>query len=206
MVRRFDEDRAAKAYPLHWPPSWKRTEAARREHSRFDRDCTVAKATSELLDELRKMGVPDRRVVISSNLRLRLDGRPYSDQAAVLDPGIAVFFPWRAVERVLACDRWARVDHNLRAIARHIEAMRGIERWGVGSLEQAFRGYTALPETIAVDRSWREVLELGELVNRDQVEAAFKRLARIRHPDLGGTDDAMAELNLARERAIAEIA
>lgn len=39
----------------------------------------------------------------------------------------------------------------------------------------------------------------------DDVEAAFRALARTNHPDVGGTDAAMARLNAAREAAYLQI-
>ena len=75
-------------------------------------------------------------------------------------------------EHVLACDRWDRPEHNLRAIAKHVEAIRGQERWGVGSVAQAFRGYQALPSR-ATGKPWWEWDR--ELVTRDA-----NALARVR--------------------------
>jgi curved DNA-binding protein CbpA len=40
--------------------------------------------------------------------------------------------------------------------------------------------------------------------SREAIEAAYKRLARQRHPDAGGSDALMAELNAARAKAIEE--
>ena len=60
-----------------------------------------------------------------------------------------------------------------------------------------------------MSRDWQVVLELQDLMlppTRDDVEMAYRRLARLRHPDLGGTADAMAELSRAREEAYAWLA
>lgn len=64
---------------------------------------------------------------------------------ACIDRGAAVYFEMKGKPVSLACDKWNRVEDNIWAIAKHIEALRGQQRWGVGSIEQAFRGYTALP-------------------------------------------------------------
>ena len=40
---------------------------------------------------------------------------------------------------------------------------------------------------------------------RDDVEKAYRRLASLRHPDKGGSDAAMAELNRARDEALEAI-
>jgi hypothetical protein len=38
----------------------------------------------------------------------------------------------------LACDRWDKVQDNIYAIAMTIEPLRGIERWGSGSMVEQF--------------------------------------------------------------------
>jgi len=58
-------------------------------------------------------------------------------------------------------------------------------------------------------KQWRQVLELHRESNSSltwgKVEATFKRLARERHPDHGGSDAMMAELNRARDDARREL-
>ena len=194
------------AWPLCWPSGWKR--AARRERARFGAH-TVYKAIQEVYHQVELLGVARGRVILSTNLALRLDGIPYSGQRAPQDPGAAVYFELRrGAPRVLACDRWDRVEHNLWALARHVDAMRAMERWGVGSLEQAFAGFVGLPER-AGQRAWWQTLGLdgpgGHTLER--VQAAYRARARVLHPDLpGGSTEAMAELNEAREVALREIA
>ena len=73
--------------------------------------------------------------MISTNLKLRLDGLPRSDQATPADPGVAVYFELDGKTIVLACDKWNRVADNIYAIAKHVDALRGQDRWGVGTVE-----------------------------------------------------------------------
>lgn len=62
------------------------------------------------------------------------------------------------------------------------------------------------PAPVRGGRQWRGVLGLGHgPVTRAQVEAAYRRLARERHPDLGGSNAAMVELNAARDAALKEV-
>ena len=194
---------AVTSSPLYWPPGWKRTEF--RTRSRFGR-CSMNDATCETLDELARMGIEDFNVIVSTNVALRLNGLPYSNQRAPEDPGVSVWFSIDGEERVLACDRWDKVEHNLRAIAKHIDALRGMDRWGVGSLEQAFRGYTALP---AGDepRPWRTVLGMhpGISANREAVAIYYKRRAIECHPDTGGSVEKWHELAAAYKEAVAAV-
>lgn len=194
-------------YPLDWPAGKPRTKSPK--HSPFGRvgkSLTVAVGTKEVLHELSLMGVGDWNVVISTNIQLRRDGLPYSRQEGLDDAGVAVYFRIGDEPHVLACDAWFSVAENLRAIARHINALRGMERWGVGSLKQAFTGYRALPEA-ASGASWRRVLELGDgEVSEGDVRTAYRRLALTRHPDRpSGSQEAFVELQGALGDALREI-
>jgi len=131
------------AYPLSWPiAAYPKTPMNRREEAKFEVSFAVAR--DHLLNELRLLGATN--LILSSNIPLRKDGIPYANFLQPDDPGVAVYFVWRKSFYVLACDRWTKVKDNFRAIGLHINALRGIERWGVGSIEQAFSGYQALPE------------------------------------------------------------
>ncbi|QDU67678.1 J domain-containing protein [Engelhardtia mirabilis] len=191
------------ASPLEWPAGWVRTTSPTR--ARFDDRLTVAAALSVLRAELDRLGASG--VVISSNLQLRLDGLPRSGQGEPRDPGAAVYFRLKGKPHVLACDRWSRVAWNLRAISKHIEALRGMDRWGVGSLERVFTGYQALPAPASAVslRSWWDVLGVERSATTEQVQAAYRALARERHPDAGGSDALFSELGRARSEALQEI-
>ena len=147
-------------------------------------------------------------VVISSNLDLRLDGVPRSNQKQPNDPGVAVYFVWGKARRVFACDQWDRVEHNMAAIAAHVHALRAIARHGVGTREQILRGYNALPPPSNHDGSppaqWRDVLELPQGCNWGDVTAAYGRAVRAAHPDHGGDSERLAEVMAAYQRARAE--
>jgi hypothetical protein len=97
------------------------------------------------------------------------------------------------------------VADNITAMAAHIDALRRIDRYGVGTLEQALAGYKALPADSAAD--WRSVFgfAVGERVTVDLVQQRFRDRARNSHPDRGGTDAEMSHLNRAREFALLEL-
>jgi len=168
------------AYPLTWPEGWKRTPPARRVRAKFSkgerqyssapgggsrfthRDITIADGVRRVLAELDRLGVAAGDSIISTNVRVRLDGLPYSTSSEPDDPGAAVYWRRRkeASPRCMAIDRYDRVADNLAAIAATLNAMRAIERHGGAViLERAFTGFTALPppgKTAA--RGWRDVL------------------------------------------------
>lgn len=177
------------AYPLQWPPGWPRTDATRREGGRFK--VTLAGAMATLRDELRLLGAKNE--IVSSNVSLG-DQNPK-------DVGIAVYFDFDGQPACIPCDRWNRVEANVQAIAKTIEAMRGIERWGAKHmLKAAFRGFAALsgPST---GRTFREVLGLGADATKATAEAAYRRLRSQHHPDKGGGAIEFHELQLAWEQA-----
>lgn len=183
------------SFPLHWPEGWPRTGRTPRRAA-FGAGKTLAAARDALLKELRLLGAPAASIIISSNVQLRADGLPRSGQAQPQDRGAAVYFQLRGAERVLACDRWDRVEVNLLAVARHIAALRAQERLGVGTLDQAFRGYTALPEG---DPWWRVLGLSSSGASLADIEAAYLRGAQLCHPDKpSGSTEAMARLNAAR--------
>lgn len=149
------------------------------------------------------MNVPDYHVVISSNVALRRDGLPYSNQRRPDDPGVAVYFRLKGKPHVLACDRWLSPEENLWAIAKHIDAMRGQERWGVGTLEQAFTGYMALPAP-PDDTQWWLVLDVPETAGPDLIRGRYRSLAQLHRPDLhqgGPTPPEWVRIQAAYEKA-----
>jgi hypothetical protein len=202
------------AYPLSWPDGWKRTASGSRQSAKFNkravdgllRNISVADAVGRILSSLRLMGIGDDDVLISTNVRLRLDGMPRSDQEPA-DPGAAVYWNTGADKmRCMAIDQYDRVADNLAAIAATLEAMRAIERHGGATiLDRAFLGFAALPEKAS--QHWRETLGISPDVTatKELIEARFRALTKMRHPDVGGTEDEMREILQAREAAHLEI-
>lgn len=204
------------AYPLQWPAGRARRQPQSRKRAAFGKtairhgesrssksELSVAEAMRRLQEELDRMGA--RLPVVSSNVGLRLDGLPRSGQREPQDPGVAVYFQLNGTPHCLPCDTYDRVADNIAAVAKHIEATRAIERYGVADLAEMFQGFQALPPPGAA-RSWREVLAMpaGPHTMAD-VETMYRRLARTRHPDSGGSTEAMAELNAARDAARKEL-
>lgn len=156
--------------------------------------------TDEITREVRAIG--GQSLVISTNVELRQDGLPYSNRRSPDDQGAAVYFTLKKKPCVLACDKWRRVEDNLWAIAKHIEALRGQERWGVGSVEQAFAGYTALPAPGASGAPvWYAVLGCPADTTFAAARAAYIGEAKRCHPDNGGSTEAMQRLNTAWDQA-----
>lgn len=219
----------AEAYPLTWPPGRPRTPVAKRTRAKFHAQkkesggsgfthvrregITLAAAAGMLQGELDRLGATSP--VLSTNVKLRLDGLPYSGQRQPDDPGVAVYFYRRGQQLCFACDRWDRVEDNVVAVAKTIEALRGIDRWGTGDMVQAaFTGFQAIGNgpAQAAKRAWWVVLDVPAHTPTVEVEEKYRELARIHHPDRNPGDPTaearMAEINGAyddfkRERGLA---
>lgn len=199
------------AYPLQWPAGWPRTKPLAIKHAKFNkrgRDLTVTDGVNRVIAELIRMDVDRQDIVVSTNVRTRLDGLPRSGEREPDDRGAAVYWQNRKGEkRVMAIDQYSQVADNLGAIAATLDAMRAIERHGGAQiLDRAFSGFTALPAPSS-KRTWREVMNYGfEKVERDLVMKRYRQLASELHPDKPtGSHAAMAELNQARAEAELEI-
>ncbi|WP_438391139.1 hypothetical protein [Caballeronia sp. DA-9] len=190
------------AYPLQWPTGRKRTESHRRSRARFE--STFAVARDELIAEVRRLG--GRNLVISTNIPLRQDGLPYASYRKIEDEGVAVYFTYEGQPMSFACDRWDRVEHNMQAIVKTIDALRGIARWGTGDMmKAAFTGFTALPAPNA-HPTWRDVLAVSASEsNLDVVRRHYRLAASVNHPDKGGSHEVMARLNAALAQAEKEL-
>lgn len=184
-------------YPLAWPIG--RPRATTRERSQFK--VSQASAVQDLAYEVDRMGGSE--MVITTNVELRKDGLPRGDRPPPRDPGVAVYFIYKKKPMCFACDRWDKIGDNIRAIGRTVEALRGIERWGTGSMiEQAMQGFTALP---APEQPW-QVLGVKHDASRLEIEAAFRKLASEFHPDRGDNSDRMARINRARDQLLEQFA
>lgn len=190
---------SAEAFPLFWPEGWKRTRNP--ETSRFKTGFGAARV--KLSAEIQRMG--GTGVIISTNVPLRNDGMPRASAPEPKDSGVAVYFRYKGKDMVFACDKFRYSRENIYAIAMTIDALRGIERWGASDMmERAFSGFKAL--AAQNERRWWDVLEVRPDATREVIDANFKRLLRDKHPDAGGSHEAMAELNIARQQALKEVA
>lgn len=208
-------------YPLAWPLWQTRTPAYRRERSPFHRQgssgqrlpLTTENATARVFRALK--GYTTRRVPLSSiristNLELRKDGLPRSNQRRPDDPGAAVYFDLDGKPYCMACDAWATVEENLAAIAASLDDMRAIERHKTGSAEQQYAGFAAIPEkaseSSAAKPRWFEALGFAGpvFVTEDTLKAAFRERTKTAHPDTPtGSHAAFLALQQAYEEGLA---
>lgn len=188
----------AQAYPLQWPDHIPRTKI--RERSKFK--TTLAGALKNVRSSLqlfgKDSGKPVTNIVLSSNVTLGNE-RPS-------DSGVAAWFTWDGISICIPVDRYQTAEENLQAIHHVLEARRTELRHGTLHLVKAtFQGFKALPPPpgAKAKRPWWEVMDLDPARNnRAQIEVRYKELAKKLHPDAGGSQEAMAELNEARREAL----
>ncbi len=223
---------------LRWPTNWPRT--PHHDSANFSGDRSLSRSVRALYDEVSRVkGVISQSIVITCG------------DARDPDPGAAVYFSSHAAgPLVLACDKWKLTAHNVWALACHVKAIRGQERWGVGTAKQQWSGFAQLPpspdavQCFAVKtngkhdyivsladanllvcrmcgdrapnpsvrthngrKTWRSVLGFppNSKPSADDVTAAHSNLIRMYHPDVGGSNEAAAEINHARDAALQAI-
>jgi len=57
----------------------------------------------------------------------------------------------------------------------------------------------------AFKKAWRDVLKIAGPATAEAIHGAHRAAAKTAHPDAGGSAQAMAEINDARDRALREI-
>lgn len=210
---------SATRYPLSWPTGQPRTRPGDRVPARFGttgergwkRPVTVSEALKRLFDEIGKYTrvgqeyrINAKEVIVSTNIRTRLDGLPYSNASEPDDPGVCVYFTLDGLSIALPCDTFNRVADNIAAIAGHISADRMQERYGVGRASDRYAGYMALPAAgQGTGTPWWSVLEVAPDAPPESIRSAYKRMALKTHPDKGGSDEAFHAVQEALRQGLA---
>src|SRR3990167_9227139 len=168
------------AYPLKFPIGWKRNKYP--ERARFGNQCRGF-CIKSVINEIRMLG--GTKIIISSNLELKDDGLPRSAQKRPDDEGVAVYFELNGNKQCFPCDRWNKIEHNLWAIAKCINALRNLERWGAKTMvNAAFTGFKALPNYTQSGINYFDGVTEEEIRNR------YVELCKKFHPDvIGGSID-----------------
>lgn len=167
-------------YPLQWPMGWGRTDYP--GQSRFHTSFGVAR--DSLLREVELLG--GTNVIISSNIRLRRDGYPYTNTGRPSDQGVCVYFALNGESQAVPCDKWILIEDNMQAINRTVEALRGLERWGAKEMvNAAFRGFKALPMATRY---------FDGCTTKEETQSRFRKLAKEMHPDKGGDMQSYVEM------------
>lgn len=144
-------------------------------------------------------------------------------------PGVIVSFESDRGPLTFSCDRFddgwrgkAGWRDNVRAIALALEALRKIDRYGIGQGGEQYTGFGALPPgqpmamgaTMSIDQaaellsahsiesplSGRRIWTTAQvLTDPDAVRSAYRIAAKTHHPDAGGDPDTFRRLTEARD-------
>ena len=102
---------------------------------------TIRMLESELLH------LAAKRVVIEADFRdqdLRVDGMPRSNARQPEFPGVRIAFDSKYGPLVYATDAHAFWQHNVRAIALSLAALRSVDRYGVTKRAEQYTGWRAI--------------------------------------------------------------
>lgn len=189
------------AFPLHWPVGHSRSKE--KINSRFK--VTMDKAQRFLRSEIERLRGTD--LIISTNVPVKNNGLLYSDwmRRKIDDPGAAIYFKYNGKDVAMCCDQYERVWENIYALAKGIEAIRGMQRWGASDfIDRAFTGFKALPESVVSD-TWNNILEIDPHASYSEIKQAYFKKAKTAHPDAGGNADLFNKIATAFNQAKAQL-
>lgn len=150
-------------------------------------------STLDLLDrELSHLGATN--ITIGCGLReqdIRNDGWPRANALVPQHPGVEISFDTRTGRLVYATDVCEIWQHNVRAIALGLEALRAVDRHGITRRGEQYAGFKALPSG-SVDGDAARGRELIEKAGG--VRAALHAA----HPDHGGSGADFRDVQAAR--------
>lgn len=205
----------ARFHPMPvWP--YEMTPDYNRRYGQFKTSLT---RTYDLLDrELQNLGARD--IVIEAGFQpheIRGDGWPRANARIPIHPGVAVHFDSRNYGHLrYATDVFRQWHDNLRAIAKGLEALRMVDRYGITKGGEQYRGFAALPEaaialgagmtreeaaTLLVKESSNEhgtLFDVDDLLDGMWVMEAYRAAAKKLHPDHGGDADDFQRLQEAK--------
>lgn len=157
---------------------------------------------ARLLYEAERLGTKEIRLEIGlDESDLRQDGTPRANARSVRHPGVIVnLLGTIHGDLRYATDVYETWQHNVRAVALGLEALRAVDRYGVTTRGEQYAGWKALgagspmPETqMTVDAAARLLADTdsADIVRRVMESpsfrtALFREAARREHPDLGG--------------------
>lgn len=187
-----------------WPR--KLTPAEQRKRGQFK--ATYSKTLELMESELSDISASNTRVHLAvAQDRIRNDGKLRAD-AWPIHPGVILSFDKPKIGRVvMPCDAYDHWHTNLRALALSLQALRAVDRYGVTTTGEQYGGWKQLPPGAptevrsqeAIDAAavfvanhgggvpWKSMLESVE-----SYKAAYRRAARVLHPDSNGGKE-MAE-------------
>lgn len=167
--------------------------------------------TLDLLDrELFMLRAKDRELLLAIPVtKFRKDGKPFADAKAE-HPGVILSFTAKVGKLSYPCDTFTTWQGNLRAIALALEALRKVDRYGVTSHGEQYRGFLAIEGATAMPAGFSSVDQARAFIERVVNDAEWttnpsdlplmlRQAKRLTHPDSGGHADDFQRVTLAEQ-------
>ena len=153
---------------------------------------------------------------VKSNLRTtmnKIEATSLKIETDEMGGEVKVIFDRNGKRYVKRCNKWEYALDNLRAIQLSIEYLyRAVEVYGVEGEEfdtvfnSIFIGIEATPDDsvlmIGNQDNWYEVLGVDINSTKNEIMNAYRSLAKIHHPDVGGNTDTFQKLRKAYEEGL----
>lgn len=202
---------------------WPREQTKAREYSRFTSknddswrrsEIGWGRTEHELRAELDRINVPEAVMQLAVRERdIRIDGGLRAD-AKPSHPGVILSFVHPKQGPVtFACDKWTTWQANIRGIAKALEALRLVDRYGITQSGEQYAGWKELPsghpmgtspdplaETMSAPEAARIIAgavsqahDLGHntnlvLTDPDFRKYAYRQAVKLAHPDTGAPE------------------
>jgi len=161
-------------------------------------DKTWAETERSLRDCFRKWGVVNFEIL--SALR-GVQAQRWNQRKDEAEVAVNFIHPTSGAQIPVASKDQDRAVDNFRVVFLALEAIRLNEARGIGEVVQA--AYMALPAPVK-QRDPYEVLGVRSDAPMVDIEDMYRIKAKRAHPDAGGTEEAMTELNAAMDRIKAD--
>lgn len=128
-----------------------------------------------------------------TDAEIRMDGMPRKD-ARPRTSAVVISFQSRHGPLQFATDRFDRWHDNLYAIARGLEALRKIDRYGISTGAQQYTGWKSIGSGIEMPAHQMTYEEAHNFITlhgeSGDLKTAYRNAARYLHPDNHDTGDA----------------
>lgn len=158
--------------------------------------------TKELINTMKKMGC--------QNLRIE-NGNLLDDN----DTECKIIFDRNGKRYLFSCDNYSNKLDNFRAAQLTVEYLyRALESYGVTQaeskmeaiMEQFLLGFEFTPENdtlkLGYETEWYQVLGVNPNATREEIKNAFRSLARMYHPDVGGEPEQFRKIKKAYDQGM----
>jgi hypothetical protein len=196
--------------------TWPREMTKGRKNATFR--ASYPQTLSLLEDELRALRAKEINIQVALRPEdIRLDGWPRANARTPSHPGVIVSFESRFGPLSYACDTYTTWEDNLRAIAKTLENLRAVERYGATKHGEQYRGYAQIeapkpePEgdfsNAEQAARWLSVQcghmfatqHVAILASSDLLKEAYREAAKRLHPDkMGGSEVEFKRLQEAK--------